>query len=594
MVALLAVIALLQPAVALRTDEDPDDFPSGSDSGGSGSGSDDSFSDGLSGHEDKLESQINPALEEDKYRPLVIPEVSEARQATMVASEAANRANDATQRAKQEAEIAEQALINSKKQAAEAKAAKYQAMRSGIEAKASMVRAHLEQVEAVASKKIHSLVMEADRTIEEKNAQTDFNVKSVMHKAAVSIKTAQINRDHKLKEVELATARDIHDLESEAARKVHEQERFYNTREEERVKEIQMRTVQRIQNAEEASFARIKRSEESSELDLQTVRSENNAVLKAQTEHIIRIHAAADVQVKKQADIAEETLGRIEARKQRTIARGKVAMETSLKTEKERAERKVAKQENSVIYKVKNTDPQIKDLHTSAEWKIQHNTDEADRKIERATATFNRKNKENLERYVTDSAQVARLRQNQVMERTAVSKQAADQAESVKKRMVEWDKESTAARAAFEKAAAVVREAKEATIKAKLNLDKVARESMRDDKAVVAEMAAAAAQQKAKDSQMYAEKVTTLAKIDQERVAQASTNPILLGGVPYGNVDDFSNDTGSGSSGSGSAGSGSVSALLSEDDALWKEGRLATSGSLGDWHAELNEIHDSA
>jgi len=234
--------------------------------------------------------------------------------------------------------------------------------------------------------------------------------------------------------------------------------------------------------------------------------------------------------------------------------------------------------------KEKNTAPAMKDVHNSAQMRIQHNNDEADRTIKRAVATSDRKIKENVERYGTDSAQVARLRQNQVKERMAVSKYAAMQAQSVKKRMTEWDKEATAARLAFEKAAAVVRSAKEEADEAKYKLSKVNRDSQRNDNAVAAEMAAAAAQQKAKDAQMYAEKATALAQVDQERVAQASTNPILLGGVPYAQVE-VPEVSGSGSglvSPIGSASAPLGSALLSEED-----------GMLSDWHAEFNKIHAS-
>lgn len=513
-IATLAVAVLLEPISAARTDDDPD-VPV-----------EPSFFDDL----------IAPDFEESKVRPMVFPEAREAKEATMVAAEAATRADEARARAQQQATIAESAMSVSKKQAAEAKVAMYTSERAGLEAKASEVKAHLEQDEAVATKKIHGFDEEATRKMAEENRAADIKVKDIMHEAEVSLHQSKLNTDHGIKEREHKLDSRSKELEAEASKKIQEIENEYISRRDEKEKDIQMRANERIQHANEQAFQRTKRSEEQTERDISAVWSENAAVLRSKAEHILKINSDADLQVKKQADIAEESLLRVEEQKKRIINTGKEAEERSLKENEERTDRKVKAASVMVMKKIKEIDDSKNHINDEANMTLTHMNTVTKDKIERKQDMAAQTIRSNVERYTTDSHQVAALRHNQVKEHEAVLGQATFQEKRVEKQVADRKGEKDSTAKTLAEALTAETAAKKAAFEAHLEEVSIVAASKRNPAALQAELAAAAATQKYRDSAAYAAATKTIADADRLAVMNARTNPLLLSGVPYGGV----------------------------------------------------------
>jgi len=509
--AALAVAVLLEPTSAARTDDEPD----------------------VPVAQTMFDDLIAPDNEESKVRPMVYPEAREAKEATMEAAEAANRAEEARARAQQQANIAESAMSVSKKQAAEAKVALFTSERAGIEAKASEVRANLEQVEAVATKKINAFDKEATRKMAEENRAADIRVKDTMHQAEVSLTKSKMDADIGIKASDHKLASRAKELEAEAAKKIQEIENEYISRRDEKVKDIQMRANEAIQHAIDAAFQRTKRSEEQVERDISAVWSENAAVLRSKAMHILTINKDADLQVKKQADIAEEGLQRVEEQKKRIINNGKQAEEFSLKENEERTDRKVKAAAVLVAKKMADLQVQRTQIDMEANVTITNMSTFTKDKIERYQDIAAQTIRSNVERYTTDSQEVAALRHNQVKEHEAVVGQATFQEKRVTKQVVERKAEKDSTAKDLQVALAAQTAAKKAAFEAHHAEVHIVAASKRNAAALAAELAAAAATQKSRDSAAYAAATKVIADADRLAVMNARTNPLLMSGVPY-------------------------------------------------------------
>jgi F0F1-type ATP synthase membrane subunit b/b' len=513
--AALAVAVLLEPTSAARTDEDPHDVPVEAD-------------------HLVFDDLLAPENEESKVRPLVYPEAREAKEATMVATMAADRANEATQKARQQANIAQSAMDVSQTQAAEAKAAMVESQNAGRAAKASGVRAHLEQAEAAATQKISAFDKEATAKMEEETRTADKKVSDVMHEAEVKIHQSKLDTDHGIKESETTLAHRTKELDDQAAKKIQEIEHEATSVADEKIKDIQMRATTNIQHAKEASFQRIKHAEEQAERDISTVHSENAAVLRSKAEHVLKINNDADVQVKKTADYVAEGLVRVEEHKKRIVEKGQEAMELSLKENTERTDNKVKASADALMRRLAENKESIFKVNEQANLTITQKNAETKTKIERFEDTAAQNVKANEERYTTDSQEVANLRTNQVKEHEAVMAQATYQEKRVTKQVADRKEEKDSTGKAFQDAEKVAEEAKEAAGKARSDEIDITRESKHSKKVLDAELAAAAAQQKAKDSAAYAAKTRAISVADRLAVTNARTNPLLQSGVPYG------------------------------------------------------------
>jgi hypothetical protein len=470
---------------------------------------------------------------EDTIRGIVQPEVNEAKEATLEANVAASRASEATQRATQVARTAEQALIASRRESEEAKVAMAHAQQSATAAASSMAKAHLEKVEAVATKNLASIMRSSDEKTRYETVQANNKVKNILHMAGVSIHTAHLNMDHKVKEIEAGTVRRIHAMESDASRKVSEMMHATKAQEEEQMHGLQTRAYQKIQEAEDAAYARVKRADEIADRDMSHIRSENSADLKAKAQNIERIDHDTDFQVKNQEDMARDKVVHIETNKQRTIERGRIATEKNLKENKLIADKKIRLAELAAVQKERIITPQLKQVEYQAEMTIQHRNEEDCRQIKNAVNNADRLVSEKCDRYVTDSEQVAKLRSNQVAERAAVAQEALVQEEHVKEHAKMWEKQTQAAQEAFKKASSEARAAKEEAVKAYEHQAQVSREAGHNSEALAAEMSAAAAHQKARDSEAMAETAKALSQAESAMVreAQAAHGSVLAGPI---------------------------------------------------------------